>query len=128
MEKDWNYIAKLEKAISKKYGQLTTRNPQADWDEDKEKQYLEQLKELAEKEYKAEEQLEKVETNGFLVPKKLLNKELERTCLVCETYSFNIKDDVYMSKFDCCFKCFVQYVEGREERWQKGWRPNKGDQ
>ena len=128
MEKNWNYIAKLEKAISKKYGQLTTRNPQSDWDEDKEKQYLEQLKELAEKEYKAEEQLEKVETNGFLVPKKLLNKELERTCLVCETYSFNIKDDVYMSKFDCCFKCFVQYVEGREERWQNGWRPNKGEQ
>ena len=127
MEKDWNYIAKLEKAISSKYGQLTTRNPKSDWDENKEKEYLEQLKELTEKERKVEDQLEKVETNGFLVPKKLLNKELERTCLVCETYSFDIKVDVYMSKFDCCFKCYVQYVEGREERWQKGWRPNKGD-
>ena len=127
MEKDWNYIAKLEKAISSKYGQLTTRNPKSDWDENKEKEYLEQLKELTEKERKVEDQLEKVETNGFLVPKKLLNKELERTCLVCETYSFDIKDGVYMSKFDCCFKCYVQYVEGREERWQKGWRPNKGD-
>ena len=127
MEKDLIYISKLEKSISSKYGQLTTRNPKSDWDENKEKEYLEQLKELTEKERKVEDQLEKVETNGFLVPKKLLNKELERTCLVCETYSFDIKDDVYMSKFDCCFKCYVQYVEGREERWQKGWRPNKGD-
>ena len=71
MEKDWNYIAKLEKAISSKYGQLTTRNPKSDWDENKEKEYLEQLKELTEKERKVEDQLEKVETNGFLVPKKL---------------------------------------------------------
>jgi len=127
MEKDWNYIAKLEKAISQKYGKLAAQNPKSEWDEQKEEQYLIQLKELADKEQKIEEQSEKVETNGFLVPKKLLNKELERTCLVCETYSFEVKDDVYMSKFDCCFKCFVQYIEGREERWSEGWRPNKGE-
>jgi hypothetical protein len=127
MEKDWNYIAKLEKAISQKYGKLAAQNPKSEWDEKKEEQYLLQLKELADKERKIEEQSEKVETNGFLVPKKLLNKELERTCLVCETYSFDIKDDVYMLKFDCCFKCFVQHIEGREERWSEGWRPNKGD-
>ena len=55
IDKDWNYIAKLEKAISQKYGKLATRNPKSDWDENKEKQYLEQLKELAEKERKIEE-------------------------------------------------------------------------
>ena len=30
-----------------------------------------------------------------------------------------------MSKFDCCEKCYIQWVEGREERWKKGWRPNE---
>ena len=30
-----------------------------------------------------------------------------------------------MNKFECCFKCFIQYVDGREERWEKGWRPDK---
>ena len=24
-----------------------------------------------------------------------------------------------------CQNCFIQHVEGREERWQSGWRPNK---
>jgi len=28
-----------------------------------------------------------------------------------------------MLKYDCCEKCFIKYVDGREERWQKGWRP-----
>ena len=30
-----------------------------------------------------------------------------------------------MSKFECCFKCYIDYVEGREDRWKSGWRPNK---
>ena len=127
MEKDWNYKAKLEKAISSKYGQLTTRNPKSDWDENKEKEYLEQLKELTEKERKVEDQLEKVETNGFLINKKLLNREQKRNCPVCESYSLEKRDDVYMTKFDCCFKCYISYVENREERWRTGWRPNTGD-
>lgn len=33
-------------------------------------------------------------------------------------------DDVCLVKFECCSKCYVQYVEGREERWLEGWRPN----
>ena len=55
--------------------------------------------------------------------KKLLNRDSKRACPVCETYSFQIKDDVYMNKFDCCFDCYIQWVEGREERWKTGWRP-----
>jgi len=30
-----------------------------------------------------------------------------------------------MNKFDCCYKCYWQWVEGREDRWKTGWRPNK---
>ena len=48
-----------------------------------------------------------------------------RSCPVCNTYSFKSNDDVYMTKFECCFKCYTQWVEGREDRWKNGWRPNK---
>ncbi len=60
---------------------------------------------------------------GFLVSKKLLTRENKRDCPVCKQYSFSAKDDLYMSKFECCFNCYIQYVEDREERWESGWRP-----
>ena len=36
-------------------------------------------------------------------------------------------DDVYIVKYQCCFDCFVNYVDNREERWLSGWRPEKAD-
>ena len=125
--KDLNYIAKLEKAISKKYGPEAIENPRKYWDDEKEKEYLDQLRAMADKERVLEEKNEKVEVNGILVPKKLLNKESNRTCPVCGTYSFDVRDDVYMNKYDCCRLCYVKYVEDREERWLSGWRPNNGN-
>ena len=82
-----------------------------------------QIKKLQEKTDRLQQKIEKVELSGFLISKKLLNKDSNRTCSVCNTYSFDSKDDVYTNKFDCCFKCYIQHVEDREERWLKGWRP-----
>ena len=127
-KKDLNQIAAIEKAIRDKYGEETIQHPRAGWDEEKEKEYLEQLKKQYEKELKKKEQTEKVETTGFLVPKQLLIKDSNRVCPVCDAYSFDSKDDVYMNRFDCCFRCYVQWVEEREERWLSGWRPKKGDE
>ena len=124
--KDWNYVAKLEKAIEQKYGKEAVQNPNSSWDDVKEKEYLEQLKKVSAKEQRIDAQKEKVNAGGFLVNKKLLSKESNRVCPVCDTYSFKAKDDVYMSKHECCFNCYIKYVEGREERWLSGWRP-KGD-
>ena len=125
-EKDPNYVVKLEKAIQQKYGEETIQNPNAGWDEEKEKIYLEQLKKVGLKERRLDDQKEKVNAGGFLINKKLLNKESNRVCPVCGTYSFKARDDVYMSKYECCFDCYITYVEGREERWTSGWRP-KGE-
>ena len=36
-------------------------------------------------------------------------------------------DDVCLTKFECCNTCYLQYVEGREERWLKGWRPSEDE-
>ena len=62
---------------------------------------------------------------GFLASKKLLSKENKRDCPVCGSYSFFAKDDLYMAKFECCFKCYIQWVEDSEESWESGWRPSK---
>ena len=126
-KKDWDKLAEIERAISKKYGAEAVQNPKANWTDEKEHEYLDQLKKLSEKEMELYEKDEKVQLNGILVPKKLLNRESNRTCPVCDTYSFDVRDDVYMNKFDCCWNCYLHWVEGREERWLSGWRPNNGN-
>ena len=124
-KEDPNYIAKIEKAIEDKYGTEAIQNPKSNWSEEKEKEYLEQIKKTKQKWHKINEARDKIEVNGFFMSKKLLNKDSKRACPVCETYSFDMKDDLYMNKFKCCFGCYIQYVHGREKRWRSGWRPDK---
>ena len=116
-------IAAYEKAIQKKYGKETIQNPNGSWDDNKEVEYLESTKKFQSKVSKYHEDNDLVETDGFLMPKRLLNSESNRTCPTCSTYSFNKADDFYMHKFECCEACYIRWVEGREERWQSGWRP-----
>ena len=116
-------VAQLELAIANKYGEDAVKNPESGWDEEKEKSFQEQIKKFNKKMDKNSSFEDKVEVNGVLVSKKLLSRESNRTCPVCNVYSFSIKDDVYMTKFECCFKCYVKYVEDREDRWETGWRP-----
>ena len=121
-----NYIVKLEKAISQKYGEEATHNPRRFWDADKEKEYIQQSQLEQQKFAKLAESQDKIEADGFLINKKLLNRDHNRTCPVCSKYSFHPRDDLYMNKFKACFRCYIQYIEGgREERWKNGWRPNK---
>jgi len=122
MSKDPNYAVKVEKAIAEKYGKEAVVNPKSQWDDEKEKEYLDELKSNY-REGKIEGEL--VEMDGVLISEQLLNRESERSCPTCNTYSFKSIDDLYMTKFDCCYKCYIQYIEGREQRWKKGWRPNK---
>jgi hypothetical protein len=113
--KDPDHLIKVEKAIQEKYGDEAIQNPKNNWDQKKEKDYLSQIKEAS----RNEKTKEKVEVDGVLLPKKLFIKESERTCPVCNIYSFHGRDDLYMAKFKCCFKCYIQHVEGREEKWLK---------
>ncbi len=122
--KDDIEIARYEQAISKRYGKESVQSPLSEWDDKKEEDYLKQSEELYLKQQKIQEQKDKVEIDGFLLSKKLVSKDTNRICPVCSDYSFDLRDDVYMSKFKCCFGCYIQYVEDREERWLKGWRPN----
>lgn len=126
MKKSLDEIAALEKAISKKYGKQATKDPRSEWDEEKEAEYLKQSKKASLKREKVKAKQERVEINGIFVSKKLLSKEEDsRTCPVCKNYSFKQSDDIYMIKYKCCFDCWAEHVDGREDRWKKGWRPNE---
>jgi len=117
-------VARFEKAIAKKYGEEAIQNPRKHWNDEKEEKHQEQLRMLAEKELLNEEKDDKVELDGFLISKKLLNREAtKRVCPICSAYSYKIRDDVFMNKFDCCYNCYIKWVEDREERWLSGWRP-----
>jgi hypothetical protein len=124
-KKDPNYVAALEKAIKEKYGELATMNPKMFWDSEKEKAYISDSKETFKKAARYEESREKIDLDGVLIPKKLISKNNNKNCLACKQYSFDKKDDVYLNKFSACYKCYIKYIEDREERWLSGWRPNE---
>jgi hypothetical protein len=125
MSNDPDKIAAIERAIAEKYGKETVQNPKGNWNEAKEKEYLEQSKKFYKKQYKNEEWQEKVDVNGIKISKKLLNRESIKCCPICGSFPKKSMDDVCLIKFECCSKCYIQYVEDREERWINGWRPNE---
>ena len=119
-KKDLDTIAALEKAIAEKYGDEAVSDPRSAWDDEKESEYLEQLKIISKRLETISSELEKVEFNGFFVTKKLLNRDkTERVCPSCGSYSFDKRDDLYMNRFDCCFTCYIKNVEGRNDETKK---------
>ena len=86
----------------------------------KEKEYLVQMQELYKKTTENEKWQEKVDVNGIKVSKKLFNRDSLQRCMVCGTSSMKkTADDVCLLKFECCYRCYIQFVEDREERWEK---------
>ena len=124
-DKDQNFIVRLEKAIRERWGEEAIENPKKHWDEKKEKAHEQEVREFYKRKFFKDEKNSKQNYKGFLVTKKLLTKEVERECPVCKSYSFSPSDDLYMAKFECCFDCYIKWVEGIEERWDSGWRPTK---
>jgi hypothetical protein len=122
LKKGLDEVAALERLFTKDYGEESVKNFRSDWDEKKERKYLTQLKEAAK--VRENKDSNKVNVNGILIPENAIGKKSERSCPVCKTYSFSGKDDLYMNRFKCCFGCYIKFVEGREERWQEGWRPS----
>lgn len=125
---DYNKIAALEHEIEKKYGRDATKHPRSDWDQTKEQEYIKQTTELNSKISNLITEKTYENKKGYLVSKKLFNDDSDNsTCPYCKKYKFNftVMDDLNLNKYGCCRDCFYNYVEGREERWLGGWRPNK---
>jgi hypothetical protein len=115
MKKDpLKYALHVEKAIREKYGEEAIQNPHSNWDDEKEQEYLQQIKELYKKEIKRQNKTSKVLVDGVLIPKKLLSRDSNRTCPVCKVYSFEGRDDLYMNRHKCCYKCYIQNIQPKE--------------
>lgn len=123
--KDYDYIAAVEKAIVQKYGKETVQDFRSQWEEGREKSYLEQLKTRREKGYKKQHKEVVTVCEDTIIHQRPIQASGDRTCPVCKTYSFSAKDDLYMNRFKSCYRCYIDFIEDREERWNEGWRPNK---
>ena len=118
-----NKIAKLEKAVKDRWGDDAIQTPQSTWTDEKELDYKKQTQQLAEK-LQNNHSEEKIDQGDFFITKRLLSKESKTYCKTCDSQIRTLKDEVYDKKWDCCYRCFINYIEDREERWKKGWRPN----
>jgi hypothetical protein len=121
--KDPNYIASVEKAITEKYGKNTVQDFRNEWQEDKEKEYLAQLKEMTAKRDKNSIKKEEIVVGDVRITKRRTKQKDNRTCPVCKTYSFSSRDDLYMNRFKSCYQCYIDFIEHREEAWNNGERP-----
>ena len=105
-----DYVKRVGAAIIEKYGKETLTSPKANWTIAKELHYLKQIKKISRRKQKEIEN-DKINIEGVLIPKKLFMKESNRVCGTCNTYSFDLKDDLYFTKFDCCWKCWIEYID-----------------
>ena len=121
--KDPNYLAAVEKAIAEKYGKDTVQDFRNEWAEDKEKDYLNQLKHMRVKKDKLSATKQEIIVGDVKITKRRTKQKDDRTCPVCKTYSFSRKDDLNMNRFKSCYDCYVDFVIGREEAWKNGERP-----
>ena len=124
-KKDPNYIAAVEKAITEKYGKDTVQDFRNTWEEEKEKDYINQLRDMRTKRDNLSATKEEIVVGDIKITKRRKRQKEDRTCPVCKTYSFSRRDDLYMNRFDCCYECYVDFIEFRESAWKNGERPTK---
>lgn len=115
---DPKQISALEKAVEEKYGETAVLDPSTLWTPDKEKAYLDQVK-AVEKFYRQQPYENQIDQGGFILREKLLTKKNFKNCSKCGDQVYKAADEMYMTKFNCCFSCYVLHLEGRENKWQK---------
>jgi len=102
MKKDLNEVAKIEQAIENRWGKEAVENPASHWDDQKEKDYLEQLKEQATKQEKSSVTKEK---DGILITSKLFIDRKADKCPVCYNFKMSNIDKVMIKKKGHCQTC-----------------------
>lgn len=128
LKMDYNKMAAIEHEMAKKFGEEVTRSPRANWDEELEKEYVEQTTELNNKLKDLITDKSYENKKGYLISKKLLNdRDQTENCPYCGTYRFhfNVEDDMCINKWGCCSNCYINFIEDREDKWNEGWRPEK---
>jgi len=60
-----------------------------------------------------------------------VNEEMRKSlrvpmwCPVCRSIMKGSKSNHTYYDYKCCTHCFIEFVEGREQRWKDGWRPDE---
>lgn len=113
MSIDWNEITD---AIAYKYGADSVAKPEEFWDSRQQARFERGYAKLHEKMLLIGLESEKIPTgDGFLVSSRVVKKQPDdRVCGMCNVFSFDVNDDIYMSKHGCCRTCYIKHVEGRE--------------
>ena len=109
-EKDYEYIAKLEKAIAKKYGSVAIQNPKSFWNEEKEKIFLKSVKKFYKKVNTNKDQKRKYKTHFN-----------DQVCSSCQKhhYFMSLVDEIAFVKYGLCNNCYIEIRQGREQNFEK---------
>lgn len=102
-------VAKIQKAIKERYGDIAIANYKSFWDEELEKKYLEEIKE----EYDQEERDSYIEDGDVIINSKLFNRRSINECEICSKYCSSFLDSFSYYKFNVCNKCYIINLEGR---------------
>lgn len=62
---------------------------------------------------------------GDKVSDDLRSLRVPSFCPICDRVMKGSKSNHSYYDFGCCYDCFIEFVEGREERWRGGWRPDE---
>ena len=81
---DPTYLAALEKAIKEKYGSNTIKDFRSSWEEEKEKQYLEQLQSDRLQRDEKTKCREEINLGEIKISRRRNLKKDDRTCPVCK--------------------------------------------
>jgi hypothetical protein len=109
---DSKQIAALENAIEGKYGEEAVLDPSSIWTPEKESVYLEQVRKV-EKYYRQLPYETLKDCGGFILKERLINKSGFKNCSYCGEPALKTHDDVYMTKFKSCLKCYILHIEGK---------------
>lgn len=127
---DMNYISNLEDAVREKWGEIAADNPMKHFDEEDREQYKEEVERINKKFFKSRRESADKKDIGDSVKideEFFVGREGNDICEVCKRYSFKSKDDLYLKQYGSCKECYIEYIEGRENRWENGWRPDNED-
>lgn len=108
-----NEKERLEKAIREKFGEEAVQNLKNGWNLEKEKNYKEQV---AKVQYREQSDYNEEHRENFIIKSKIKN-HITKKCIVCEHYIYKKNDFYSYLKFNTCEHCYIQYIEGREDKW-----------
>lgn len=108
-----NEKERLEKAIREKFGDEAVQNLKSGWDSTKERTYKEQVAKI---EYNDPNDYNEEHRDNFTIKSKIDN-HTSKNCTICEKYIYKKNDFYSYLKFNTCEHCYIQYIEGREEKW-----------